>query len=72
MPEGIRPAARIAPAEPVRVQPTREQANQSRREQANRSQPHRPPPAVPEAEQPSHNADAFAPDTEPQQLDVEI
>ncbi len=72
MSEGIRPAARIPPAEPMRVQPTREQANQSQREPSKRSQPRRQPPPAPEAEEPLHNADDFAPDAEPRQLDVEI
>ena len=72
MSEGIRPAARIPPAEPLRVQPMREQSNQSRREQVKRSQPHRQLPPVPEAEEPLHAADGFALDPVPQQLDVEI
>jgi hypothetical protein len=72
MSEGIRPAARITPTEPMRVQPTREQANQSQREPSKRPQPrHQPLPAL-EAEEPLRNADGFTPDTEPQQLDVEI
>jgi hypothetical protein len=49
MSEGIRPAGRVTPAEPVRVQPTREQSNQSRREQAKRLPSRRPPTPVPEA-----------------------
>ena len=72
MSEGIRPAGRVTPAEPVRVQPMREQSNQSRREQAKRLPSRRPPTPVPEAEEPLHTPDGGALDPEPQQLDVEI
>jgi hypothetical protein len=72
MSEGIRPAARITPTEPMRVQPTREQSNQSRREQAKRLPSRRPPTPVSEAEEPLHTPDGGTLDPEPQQLDVEI
>jgi hypothetical protein len=72
MSEGIRPAARITPTEPMRVQPTREQANQSQREPSKRPQPRRPPTPAPEAEEPLHTPDGGTLDPEPQQLDVEI
>jgi hypothetical protein len=72
MSEGIRPAGRVTPAEPMRVQPTREQTNQSRREPSRRSQPRHQPLPAPEAEEPLHTHDGGALDPEPQQLDVEI